>query len=156
MRLGPTLFVVAALTVGAACGKDDQDPDRARKVWDQIHEGDGFTSWERAPGYPERRPSFTAHSDAVEIFVSKEVSAALRSRTPVTRWPTGATIVKEGYSGSKRKLVAVMQRDDAGWFWAEYDDGGESIFSGAPSVCTDCHDNRREYSDWVYSFEFPR
>ena len=33
---------------------------------------------------------------------------------------------------------------------------GEPLYSGKPSVCIDCHDNRKDYSDWVYSFELPR
>ena len=38
----------------------------------------------------------------------------------------------------------------------EFDGEGESLFSGRPSVCIDCHDNRKSYSDWVYAFELPR
>lgn len=150
------MFAALAAGFGFACGKDDQDPAQAKRIWGEINAGAGFRAWARAPGYAGRRPSFTSHSDAVEIFVSKEVEEALRARTPIRAWPKGSTIVKEGFSGSTRKLVAVMRKNDGGWFWAEYDDGGESLFSGAPKVCTDCHEHRKDYSDWVYSFEFPR
>lgn len=145
----------------AGCGQDD-DPDGARALWTKINAGPGFRTWQRAPGYGTRKPSFTAHASAVEIFVSAEVEAALTTpqAPPLSTWPVGSVIVKEGFSsvtgGGSRRLVAAMEKRGDGWFWAEYDDGGESKFSGRPSVCIDCHDNRQSYSDWVYSFELPR
>lgn len=140
-----------------ACGQDD-DHEGARVLWEKINASPGFRSWDRAPGFPTRKPSFTAHSSSVEIFVNAEVSSALATprTTALTEWPVGSLIVKEGFSGDSRKLVAVMEKRADGWFWAEYDDGGDSKYSGRPSVCTDCHDNRKGYSDWVYAFELPR
>ncbi len=153
MRL---LHVVVALALGAglACGQDD-DPEGARILWEKVNAGPGFPSWQRAPGFATRKPSFTAHANAVEVFVSPEIGAVLGRRL-VTEWPVGSIVVKEGFSGSSRKLVAIMEKRTDGWFWAEYDDAGSPLFSGRPSVCVDCHDNRKSYSDWVYSFELPR
>lgn len=150
--------VVLALTFAVACGKDDQDPEQAKKVWNEINApgAGGFRAWERAPGYAVRRPSFTAHARAVEIFVSPQITEA--QKKVIQQWPVGSTIVKEGFSdlnGGSRKLVAVMKKNPDGWFWAEYDDEGEVLFSGKPSVCVDCHDNRKDHSDWVYAFELP-
>jgi len=149
-------LVVLALAF-AACGQDD-DHEGARVLWEKINAGPGFRSWDRAPGFPTRKPSFTAHASAVEIWVNGDVASALSSprSTALTEWPVGSVIVKEGFSGDSRKLVAVMEKRADGWFWAEYDDGGDSLYSGRPSVCTDCHDNRKGYSDWVYAFELPR
>ena len=149
------VHVVAALSLGAllACGQDD-DPEGARILWEKVNAGPGFQSWERAPGFPTRKPSFTLHSNAVEVFVSPEISAVLGTKL-VTEWPLGSIIVKEGFDGSSRRLVAIMEKRADGWFWAEYFDG-TAKFSGRPSVCIDCHDNRKSYSDWVYSFELPR
>jgi hypothetical protein len=150
-------LVMLVALLAAGCGQDD-DPDGARALWTKIA---GFRTWQRAPGYGTRKPSFTAHASAVEIFVSPEVEAALTTpeAPPLRTWPVGSVIVKEGFTsvtGGSRKLVAAMEKRADGWFWAEYDDAGESKFSGHPSVCTDCHDNRQSYSDWVYSFELPR
>jgi len=150
----PLLFVL--LLAVASCG-DDQDPDGARALWDQINAGAGFRSWRRAPDYPERRASFTAHADAVEIFVSPEITSALSGSTAITEWPIGSTIVKEGYTRSgSRVLVAAMQKRADGWFWVEYNDSGDSHYSGRPKICTDCHGKRAGYSDWAYSLELPR
>ena len=151
-----TALVVAFLVL-SACGQDD-DPEGARVLWAKINAGPGFRSWDRAPGFPTRKPSFTAHASAVEIFVNADLSSALATprTTSLAEWPVGSVIVKEGFSGDSRKLVAVMEKRAEGWFWAEYDDGGDSKYSGRPSVCTDCHDNRKGYSDWVYAFELPR
>ena len=141
----------------AACGQDD-DPEGARALWQKINAPPGFQSWKRAPGFATRKPSFTAHSDEVDIFVSDKMSAALTtpSTPPIKVWPEGSIVVKEGFSGDTRKIVAVMEKRADGWFWAEYDGDGESLFSGKPSVCLDCHDNRKDYSDWIYAFELPR
>ena len=149
-HLAVTAIVVSAL----ACGQDD-DPEGARVLFEKVNAGAGFQSWRRAPGYPTRKPSFTSHSNAVEIFVNEEISKVLDTRR-VTEWPVGSIVVKEGFSGSSRKLVAIMEKRSDGWFWAEYGDDGSPLFSGRPSVCLDCHDNRKGYSDWVYSFELPR
>ena len=152
-------LLVALVCALAACGQDD-DPEGARVLFEKVNAGAGFKSWRRAPGYPTRKPSFTAHANAVEIFVNKEISDVLETGhpapTPVTEWPVGSIVVKEGYSGDSRRLVAIMEKRTDGWFWAEYDDSGTSKYSGRPAVCIDCHDNRKSYSDWVYSFELPR
>lgn len=148
--------VSIALLALSACGQDD-DPEGARVLYEKINAGAGYRSWQRAPGYPTRRPSFTAHANAVEIFVSPEVATTLSAPAPMPahEWPVGSIVVKDGYSGDSLKLVAVMEKRADGWFWAEYYDG-TAKYSGRPSVCIDCHDNRKDYSDWVYSFELPR
>ena len=54
----------------------------------------------------------------------------------------------------------MKKQPDRTWTWAEYDADGEPLWSGKPgnppSICVDCHDNRKDYSDWVYSIELPR
>lgn len=157
------VLAVSVSMIVAACGQDD-DPEGARLLWEKINAGAGFRAWQRAPGYAVRRPSFTAHKAAVEIFVSSEVASTLQPPTPPAElpreWPVGSIIVKEGFGGirqnSARQIVAVMEKRVDGWFWAEYDDGGGSLYSGRPSGCTDCHGRREKYADWVYAFELPR
>lgn len=140
------VWVVAA----AGCG-DDQDPARARAVWDRIH-ADGYRAWQRAPGYEGREPSRAAHGEAVEIFVNDVVAADLASTTPIRQWSEGAVIVKDGYDGGDLVLVAVMEKSGGEWFWAEYDEDGDTLFSGAPDLCTGCH---RIGDDFVRAFFFP-
>lgn len=159
-RLASVASVASVASIALAsssCGQDD-DPEGARVLWTKINAGPGFRSWDRAPGFPTRKPSFTAHASAVEIFVNGDLTTALSAQrqTALTEWPVGSVIVKEGFSGDSRKLVAVMEKRADGWFWAEYDDGGDAKYSGRPSVCLDCHDNRKGYSDGVYAFELPR
>lgn len=157
MRLNAKLFIIAAVLSASACGQDD-DPEGARVLWEKINAAPGFQTWQRAPGYATRRPSFTLHANAVEIFVNNDIERFLTTPKPaaVATWPVGSIIVKEGYSGDSRKLVAAMEKRADGWFWAEYDDSGKAKYSGQPKICLDCHDNRKSYSDWVYSFELPR
>ena len=153
-----TLRVLLSLAVLAAvaCGQND-DPNGAKDLYARVTADKGYRAWRRAPGFPERKPSFTSHSDAVEVFVDPKVSTALDGPTPVRSWPAGSIIVKESFSGEATTLIAAMEkRDDGTWFWAEWDANGKALFSGKPKVCVECHDNRAAYSDWVYSFEFPR
>lgn len=162
-RLSGTLSILIVAILGtltllglASCGKQDDDPAGARALWDKVNAGAGFKAWRRAPGYPERAPSFTAHGNAVDIYVSPEVTSALEGKQKVTSWPVGSIIVKESYAGDTRKLVALMEKRSDGWFWAEVDDDGDTLFSGRPTLCLECHERRAAYSDWVYAFELPR
>ncbi|MBX3215908.1 MAG: cytochrome P460 family protein [Labilithrix sp.] len=150
-----SLGLALALLVPTSCTQND-DPEGAKQLYAKITAGDGFRSWERAPGYATRQPSFTAHADAVDVYVSPEIAAALGGPAPITRWPDGSIVVKEGYRGDERALVAVMEKREGRWYWAEYDGDGDALFSGEPKVCVGCHDKRQSYSDWVYSFELPR
>jgi Cytochrome P460 len=156
MSTRPLLVALLALTASAAGCTQNDDPEGARRLYAKINEGAGFRSWRRAPSFPTRKPSFTAHSDAVEIFVNAPFSAALDGPTPILTWPDGAIVVKEGFSGDIRALVAVMEKRAGSWYWAEFDGDGEPLYSGTPKVCVACHDNRKSYSDWVYSIELPR
>lgn len=142
-------FRLAAPLV-CAC-TDNQDPGGARQLWNEIHELD-YHSWQRAPGYDDRRPSNAPHSDAVEIFVNDIVAAAVGSTQPLTSWPVGSLIVKDGWDGDDLELVAVMQKREQGWYWAEYDSEGSAAFSGTPSLCTDCHSAGQ---DLVRAFPLP-
>jgi hypothetical protein len=45
-----------------------------------------------------------------------------------------------------------MEKTDGTWFWAEYDGDGDTLFSGAPEICTGCH---AIGDDFVRAFFFP-
>lgn len=153
------LLVLGVLLAFAGACRQNDDPEGARALYAKVTAGAGFRAWRRAPGFPERKPSFTAHANAVEIFVNEPVSEALDGPEPAGEWPVGSIVVKEGFRGKDRVLVAIMEKRAAGrdgWFWVETDGDGEPLFSGRPDVCVECHDARASYSDWVYSFELPR
>ncbi len=161
MRSAPTtrraLFASLAVAglLSSACG-DDQDPAGAADLWQRIQAAPGYRSWSRAPAVPERIPSFTAHADAIELFINKPMADTFTAGQPITEWPVGSIVVKDGFKGDTLKIVAVMEKRPDGWFFAEYNGDGDTLFSGRPKVCTGCHDNRKDYSDWVYSIELPR
>lgn len=152
-----------------ACRQND-DPEGAKALYAKVTQGAGFRAapWRRAPEFPTRKASFTAHSREVEIWVNEPMAKAIDGIEPpkalagdpsVREWPVGSIIVKEGFSGDDRQIVAIMERRADGWYWAELDGEGESLWSatnGKPDICVDCHDNRAKYSDWVYSIELPR
>jgi hypothetical protein len=150
------LSLLAVATLGAAACKDNQDEAGARALWSRIN-GERYQEWRRAPNYETRRPSFTAHADAVEIFANPDLARVLdeRKSPPITEWPVGSLVVKRGYRGSDGdlQLVAVMEKRADGWWYYEYDGEGSPLFSGRPSLCVDCH---AKGADKIWSFGFPR
>lgn len=138
------------LLAAAGCG-EDQEPERARALWDRV-QAEGYRSWDRAPGYETRQPSRAAHGEDVEIFVNDVVAMDLVAMPAVRAWSDGATIVKDGYDGGDLCLVAVMEKSDGEWFFAEYDGEGDTLFSGTPEICTGCH---AIGDDFVRAFFFP-
>ncbi len=152
--MAATHLVRAALLAGvallAACG-DNQDDAGARALLKRVRT-EGYRSWPRAPGYGERRSSNAPHGGAVEIYVNDVVAELLALQTPTEAWPVGSVIAKDGYDGAQLELIALMDKRDDGWYWAEYDDDGEPAYSGHPELCIDCH---RSGSDFVRAFGFP-
>src|SRR5262245_36675306 len=128
MRPRPLLLAVPLLFVLAGCG-DDQDPEGARMLWERIHEED-YQSWQRAPGYESRVQSNAPHGDEVEIFLNPVIADVVFGTMAASEWPVGSLIVKNGYEG-ELSLVAVMEKRDSGWYWAEYDADadGEATYS---------------------------
>jgi hypothetical protein len=134
----------------AGCGDNDDDAG-ARALLEKIR-ADRYTTWDRAPGYEERRPSSAPHSEAVDIYVNDLVAEVLVLGEAVRGWPVGSIIAKNGFDGAELELIAVMEKRADGWFWAEYDDDGDPDYSGRPEVCIDCH---RSGSDYVRAFRLP-
>lgn len=134
----------------SGCG-DNQDDAGARELLAAVR-ADDYRAWVRAPGYESRRTSDAPHSDAVDIYVNDVVQLVLDEPRGVREWPVGSVIVKDGFDGSHLDLVAIMEKRQGGWYWAEYDDEGEPDYSGKPDTCIDCH---RSGSDFVRAFALP-
>lgn len=152
------ILAFAFLLIG--CRQND-DPEGAKALYAKVNQGAGFRAapWRRAPDFPRRTPSFTAHSREVEIWINEPMAKAIDGPEPVGQWPVGSIVVKEGFSSDERQIVAIMEKRQDGWHWVETDGEGEPLWSatnGKPDICVECHDNRAQYSDWVYSIEFPR
>ena len=134
----------------AGCG-DNQDPEGARELWRRIRAED-YRSWSRAPGFESRRRSNAPHGNGVDIYINDVVADALAAGEPLDEWPEGSLIVKDGFDDSELDLVATMEKRVSGWFWAEYDDEGDTLYSGQPELCTDCHASG---DDSVRAFALP-
>ncbi len=142
-------LVAVAMLGSAGCG-DDQNPERARALWERLQEED-YRSWSRAPGFESPRPSRAAHDDRVVVYVNDVVSEALRAER-LSAWPEGSIIVKEGLDGDEVTQVAAMTKEAGGWFWVEWTPEGDSLFSGEPEICLGCH---RSGDDWVRAVHLP-
>ena len=156
MRRPAQVALLALLALPASllggCG-DNQQPTAARELYGRIQEED-YRSWRRAPGYETRRQTNAPHAESVDIYVNEVVAAALDAGQPLDAWPAGSLIVKDGFDDDDElELVAVMEKRDDGWFWAEYFGGDDAKFSGKPEVCLDCHDSG---DDFVRAFPLPR
>jgi hypothetical protein len=135
----------------AGCGGDDedknQDPAGADQLWARIHQ-ESYRTWERAPGYEQRRESSAPHGDHVDIYVNETLAGALAG-PPLTSWPVGSLVVKDGFRGTDPYLVAAMEKRADGWYYAEWSASGGAKYSGRPSLCTGCHvqgqDNLRAF-----------
>jgi len=134
----------------SGCG-DNQDDAGARKLLGDVQD-DGYRSWDRAPGWPARQKSRGPHGDEVDIYVNDVIASALSAGQPLEGWPTGSRIAKDGWNGSELAHVALMEKRDDGWFWAEFDGDGNPTYSGHPEECTRCHGSG---SDYVLSFKLP-
>jgi hypothetical protein len=135
----------------SGCG-DNQDPAGASELWNRIHEGD-YRSMPRAPGYESRRPTNAPHGDQVDIYIDEGTKSAFDAKRPITEWPVGTLIVKDGWDEGDLEIVAVMEKRANGWYWAEYDKEGNAKYSGKPSLCIDCHASG---ADSVRAFGFPK
>ncbi len=145
----PLAMLVAAVIGSSACG-DDQAPEEAAALLTRVR-ADNYRTWNRAPGYETRRPANSPHAEQVDIYVNATVATALESG-PLQAWPVGSLIVKDGFDGNDLELIAIMEKREDGWFWAEYF-GGDSKYSGRPGVCLDCHDAG---DDFVLAFDLPK
>ena len=134
------------------CG-DNQQPAEARALWDQIHSPD-YRTFPRAPGYETRRNAESPHSDKVDIYINDIMNDAIQAGETITEWPLGSLVVKDGWKDNgDLELVAVMEKRENGWFYAEYFDfDGEADYSGQPDVCTGCH---KSGADYIRAFGFP-
>jgi hypothetical protein len=151
LPLPPRRRVVPFLAcLAMACG-DNQDDAGARHALANA-EDQGYRGWDRAPGFPGRTPSDAPHGGSVDIYVNDVIADALAVGEPLKSWPLGAVIVKDGWDGSDLELIALMEKRSDGWFYAEYDDEGDPIYSGHPDVCIDCH---ARGSDFVRAFRLP-
>ena len=144
------VFSVVAACLTFACG-DNQDEAGARNLLASAREQD-YRSWDRAPGFPGRTASNAPHGDAVDIYVNDAIADALAIGEPLTAWPLGSLIVKDGWDGSDLELIALMEKRADGWFYAEFDADGDPSYSGHPDVCIDCH---ARGSDYVRAFRLP-
>ena len=152
-RRHPNAFALATIVVvavsAAACG-DDQAPEEAAALLTRIR-AEEYRQWDRAPGYETRQPAKSPHSEQVDIYVDPTVASALAGGR-LEAWPVGSLIVKDGFAGNELELIAVMEKREDGWFWAEYF-GDESKYSGKPGVCLDCHEAG---DDYVLAFDLPQ
>ncbi len=98
------------------------------------------------------------HGAFLNIYVNKILEDALAKTEPLSAWPIGSLIVKDGFrdgQGAELQLVSLMEKRGEGeWFWAEYNASLNLIVAGNDlSSCTTCHSGG---SDQVLAFSLPQ
>lgn len=141
---------LAALALAATGCGDDQDPEGAKDLLDRL-EAEGYQGWAKAPGFETPQASNAPHGNEVVIYLNDVMVEAL-STEGLGAWPEGALIVKDGFDDGELDLIAAMEKRSGTWYWAEWDGDGESIYSGEPELCIDCHASG---ADYVRAFGFP-
>ncbi len=149
-----SLVLASCLLVGGCA-----DRNEAGEIRDQIQADDYRNTYARAPGWEmARQPSEGGpHGSFVDIYVSEDISEALETGEPITAWPEGSIIVKDGWSaasGGDFEYLAFMERRDDGWFWGEYRGNGRLVAAGLDDRrCAGCH---AAGQDHVRAFDLPR
>jgi hypothetical protein len=151
LRLGPLLASGAAAFLLASC-TDNQVPEQADSFLAQLRAAK-YEGWRRPTNYPVRTKSNAPHGDEVDMFVNPVMQKAIDEGKPLSQWPVGAIIAKNGYSGGELDLIAAMEKRADGWFWVEYNGSGKALYSGKPSLCIDCH---KSAADSVFSVSLPK
>ena len=85
--------------------------------------------------------------------MNETVQTALQSNMRLDTWPVGSILVKDAFDGSSHEAVAAMEKREDGWYWAEWDANGTSLFSGKPKLCIQCHASG---ADGVRALALPR
>ena len=144
-------FAVSVLT---ACGSDDDavDATGGSELLQRVQDED-YRNWRRAPGWESRLPSVASgHGGQLDIYVNDRVGAFLQNRGQVSAFPVGSTIVKDVWNGSELHAIAIMDKRDDGWYWAEFNGASDVSAAGHPVGCLNCH---RGGVDYVRAFTLP-
>lgn len=131
------VIAIAVATLVAGCG-DDQEPAKARALWERIH-AENYRNWAPVAGYQSPRNTRAPHSSEVLIFANAILDQAATSPGPLSQWPVGSLAVKRGSDDGELEIVAAMEKRDDGWFYVEWNEDGDSLYSGRPKICTGCH-----------------
>lgn len=155
MLAGPSSAIaILACCLGwlsMSCSSDEPsgDPDAVQLL--ASVRADHYEGWARPAGWEMRRPGVSLHGDQVDIFFNS-IMANASMQVGLSEWPVGSMIVKDGYRAAEPTLIAVMEKRDSGWFFAEYTAVGQVRAAGRPDACVTCHSDAH---DLVYSALLP-
>jgi hypothetical protein len=111
----------------------------------------GFAKWQKVvtSGLPTDGP----HAGKTKVVYGNAIAAkAWKGTAPL---PLGSLVVKTTGPANKPMLVALMEKRQDGWYYAEYlpnSKGGYNLAFGGPgkqALCVDCHGNAE--SDALFS-----
>ncbi len=136
---------------GMGCSSDEARGDPGAVQLLANVRADHYQEWARPAGWEMRRQGVSLHGDQVDIFFNSTMANA-SNQPGLSEWPVGSQIVKNGYRAAEFTLIAVMEKRDSGWFFAEYTAAGKVRTSGRPDACVTCHSDAH---DLIYSARLP-
>jgi hypothetical protein len=143
-------FAFLLLALGACGTPSEEEAGDANALWESV-KGE-YKNWDHAPGFETPQESSAPHSARSEIWINSILGDALNSGGPLTEWPEGSIIVKEGTTNDgELNIIALMEKREA-WYWAELDGSDNVLYAGEPAICTGCHESG---DDYVRAFSFP-
>ena len=148
--------LLAGLLAGillVACGDAGPvDATGGRALLERV-QTDDYRTWQRAPGWATRAPSIAGgHGGQLDIYVNDVVASVLDRGEHVSELRAGSTIVKDVWDGMTLHAIAIMDKRQDGWYWAEFDAKSAVSASGHPQGCITCHERG---DDFVRAFVLP-
>jgi hypothetical protein len=133
------LVAAVGCSFGAGCSSEEAVDERgAAALWEQI-QGETYTTWAKAPGWETEQPTVSAHGQTAVVFIN-DVAAQALSQPSGQPWPLGTLLVKDAYRNGSLAFVSALKKQESGWYFAEWDAGGNAKYAGRPDVCLGCHD----------------
>lgn len=156
LRRRAVFAILGLALVGGACA----DRDEAAMLRDEIRGDDYRRTYARAPGWSlPRQPSEGGpHGGFIDVYVNDVLQEAIDTGEPLSQWPEGSIIVKDGFSaqsGGEFEYFSFMERRDDGWFWGEYRGGSDRLVAAGLNDrrCAGCHSSGQ---DSVRAFDLPQ
>lgn len=149
-----------ALVILQACRNDKVEAGYDEALYDEVSESGGYTYFQNGMLLPGISPSphgaFKLRFNAIAQSVLDTTG-----KIPIgTKFPDGAVLVKEVYTGTSISLLVVMKKSSNhasaanGWLWAEYTTDGSADYSVSKKgeACIGCH-NGAPNRDFTRTFD---
>lgn len=159
-KLSLLIYICIAQMILQACRNDKVEASYDEDLYNEISDAGAYTYFQNGALLPGISPS--PHG-AFKLRFNTQAQSVLDTSGEIpigTKFPEGAVLVKEVYTGSSISLLVVMKKDSKhansanGWLWAEYTNDGSADYavSKKGEACIGCH-NGAPNRDFTRTFD---